>query len=660
VPTHPLRDMLQQAEAELTAGRPGEALRRCNEVLAAWPRWLDAQRMAAEAHLALGELDDAERLIDAILAAHPEHVRAYCDRAYLAQLRGDQAGALACYRRACELAPADEQLRAIYQRLASQLGRPGFTPSHTGLARLLVRSELYMHALREWDVALAANPRRLDAQIGMAETLWRMGDTRRAENVCRYIVRAMPDCLKPTLLLAFAELSAGHEEEAKRLVQAATQLDPEHTVAGELFGDLVAVGNTALADLFRNSFRAVTSPLTASAQQPTASAMTQAPSATSPLFARPTSQRMPSSPPADASPAKPPANGSHASVEDFFSRSRASAMPDGFEHVFHETEYMLWSRDQEEASTAEIPTPSRESVKHAEPAPETGQSIAIDEDADMRFVRWLQAQGARPIDPVMPLAPEPVPAAAPSSEPAAPPQQDDRVSDQITEASPDLPDQEEPNTIELATIESDPTAIIRPEPATAELPIAPAPEASSGSIPEPAPIIEEVPPEPIVIIESKPAASDVQTADVPEGAVMQPTYDPSGQAPLTIEAIEQGLVSAGFSHHETGRLASMIALSDQSPSEIAPEAADATARLESARALRRAGRMGEALADYRVLVKSDAEHLDEVIRDLRDAAIEDPHEPEIFRLLGDASIRRGDYVEALEAYNRASALRQQA
>ena len=67
--------------------------------------------------------------------------------------------------------------------------------------------------------------------------------------------------------------------------------------------------------------------------------------------------------------------------------------------------------------------------------------------------------------------------------------------------------------------------------------------------------------------------------------------------------------------------------------------------------------MGEALVEYRALVKATTDRMPEIIRDLRDAAIEDAREAEIHRLLGDAYIRQGDYVETLEAYNRASALR---
>jgi tetratricopeptide (TPR) repeat protein len=163
VPTTPLREALALAEAEIQAGRPGEALRQGDLLLGSHPRWLDAQRLKAKALVALDRLPEAEKLLDGILACHPEDVDAFCDRAYLAQRKGDPLGALACYRRACELARDNMALRAMHNQLAAQLSRPPYTPSHTGLARLYLRAELFAHAVREWDIALQANPNRLEA-----------------------------------------------------------------------------------------------------------------------------------------------------------------------------------------------------------------------------------------------------------------------------------------------------------------------------------------------------------------------------------------------------------------------------------------------------------------------------------------------------------------
>jgi hypothetical protein len=94
------------------------------------------------------------------------------------------------------------------------------------------------------------------------------------------------------------------------------------------------------------------------------------------------------------------------------------------------------------------------------------------------------------------------------------------------------------------------------------------------------------------------------------------------------------------------------------PDDETPEI-DVPERLERVRTLRHAGKKIEALGEFRLLVKANPDQLPLVVRGLLDAAIEDPHEPEIYRLLGDAQIRIGNYVESLDAYNRASGLRRE-
>ena len=722
--TTPLREALQLAEFEMNAGRPGEALRSCDQLLGTHPRWLAAQRLKAKALVALNRLPDAEKLLDSVLASHPEDLDAFIDRAYLAQCKHDALGALACYRRACELARDNAALRAIHNQLAVQLGRPPYTPSHTGLARLYQRAELFAHALREWDVALQANPNRLDAQIGMAETLWRMGNPQRSQEVCRYILRHMPTCLKPLLLLVVFELDAGHAEEAQHITQIVAEMDPEQRVAGELLGDLVASGHTALAQLFRVAVRTQTSPLMANASQtgafPTINGASTATGqmATGPLFLRPKTNPLyepaptskldlPPSPPSRSNPSN-----DNGTIEDFFSRSRASEIPAEFEYVFKETEYMLWSRDQEEPNTAEI-----QAISNTPPA--TPAPAAPPAEADMRFIRFLQEQGAHTLEATsapassrspgesaahVELPPFLVRAMAESavqSHPlAAVPSQDETADDfmpppdfassqPFARSIPPAPipqPESEPETVALPALPlvREETAMV-PEPPHGEdvvSPSLPAPLPKQDDPETPAHVAEFAQSLPAAVptwgatsqpsvatptwenaSSSSPAIPSVPAPDVestreephiPNAATLPPTAPP----PVTIEAIQHGLASAGFARLDTGRLASVASSLSHAPEAVADtQSIDADQHLEVARTLRRQGHMGEALVEYRALVKASTDRMPEIIRDLRDAAIEDPNEAEIHRLLGDAYIRQGDYVEALEAYNQASTLR---
>ena len=88
------------------------------------------------------------------------------------------------------------------------------------------------------------------------------------------------------------------------------------------------------------------------------------------------------------------------------------------------------------------------------------------------------------------------------------------------------------------------------------------------------------------------------------------------------------------------------------------EPRDYPARLERARQRLETGQIDDALFDYRLVLKNAPDLLGEVMSDLNESLEEAPDQPEVHRLLGDAYIRQGNYLQALEAYNRAVALTQ--
>ena len=90
-----------------------------------------------------------------------------------------------------------------------------------------------------------------------------------------------------------------------------------------------------------------------------------------------------------------------------------------------------------------------------------------------------------------------------------------------------------------------------------------------------------------------------------------------------------------------------------------PAPDDYMGRLRLARRRRASGRIEDALMEYRSLLRDSTDSLDDLIHDLRDMSGETDNS-EIHRLLGDAYIREGNYLNALEAYNRALALSQDA
>jgi tetratricopeptide (TPR) repeat protein len=136
-----------------------------------------------------------------------------------------------------------------------------------------------------------------------------------------------------------------------------------------------------------------------------------------------------------------------------------------------------------------------------------------------------------------------------------------------------------------------------------------------------------------------------------------------------LETLESELASSGFQQMETGQgmLASIAAGEaaaralgvDPNASSANPaDGGDFRARLEQAREWREMNRLDEAFSTYRVLLKMAPDLLPDVAAEIEEALRIAPDHPEARRLLGDVKLKQGDYMSALEAYNRAVELAQ--
>lgn len=85
----------EQAVAARLGGRPAEAARLLEPIVAADPTNSDAQVQLGYAYLALGRLDEADAAFGAALKVAPDYADARLGLARVAQRRGDRAGALA-------------------------------------------------------------------------------------------------------------------------------------------------------------------------------------------------------------------------------------------------------------------------------------------------------------------------------------------------------------------------------------------------------------------------------------------------------------------------------------------------------------------------------------------------------------------------------------
>jgi tetratricopeptide (TPR) repeat protein len=66
-----------------------------------------------------------------------------------------------------------------------------------------------------------------------------------------------------------------------------------------------------------------------------------------------------------------------------------------------------------------------------------------------------------------------------------------------------------------------------------------------------------------------------------------------------------------------------------------------------------AGSYDNAMQEYRIIIRNAPELLDEVVSNMRALLKLAPKYSAGFRVLGDAYMRQGEYLQAMEAYNKA-------
>jgi tetratricopeptide (TPR) repeat protein len=658
-----LREEIQAAEREIAAGHPEAALERCQQLQSRFPRALVIQRVLGEVYLAQRKAREALAVLERALEGDPEDARACCARALVHQIHGDSSAALAWYRRACDIRPEDTLLRDAYGELASHLNQPPYRPTSFGLARLYVRGALFTHAEREWQAILAEQPDRLDAQVGLAETLWRAGDEKRALELGRRIVANTGTCVQALLIVSALEHGRGNDDEARRLLARAAELDPERRIGLALYSDRFASGDLALHTLLMGQ------------EGGSAPGLDDLPTARVPAAMVP---RVPD----DTATSR-----ASAELEEFsaFAQSRTTQIPANFHQIFAETEFMLWGKDEdappaisgERAPKAEPPDPMQRSrARRPERAAHSGSLPAnpgdgepTDTDARMSagWVRWLQALGAQPLDGGERATQTPPGTGPLSANPPVPdgtgPLSSEQNSLRTMFAELDARrGQPAPGpgsgALDLATFAANgarepgvgPTVPSRNPPAGlpsvttieelqqqfaasgfAQVELRPGTLAAAARTAPPAPSAREAerPTEPPPV-----AAAPMPEPSAPEVPTGPPVWGES--IPTAHKADDQ---------QDTGA----------AESESAGD--DYMTVLRRARRRRTEGRNEEALLDYRAILRDSPDTLDDLIHDLRDMSAT-AQDPEVHRLLADAYIREGNYTDAIEAYNRAHGLTQ--
>lgn len=237
-----LQDAYTQARTFLEANQIEQAIGLIQHILEHHPDNLEAQRLLGEAYLAKRDLPAATATFEQVLQVDPENIPAHVGLGMAYEWQGRLDKAIAEFEQALEIRPDMPELRAQLVRLYTEAWgseHAALRLSRPGLARLYARGHMLPQAIHEFRQVIAEHPDRLDAWVGLIESLWRDGQLDEAAIVCQDALKLQPHLLKANLILGAILLSDG-DQRGLDYWQVAQRIDPYQTVAKLLFDALPA------------------------------------------------------------------------------------------------------------------------------------------------------------------------------------------------------------------------------------------------------------------------------------------------------------------------------------------------------------------------------------------------------------------------------------
>jgi tetratricopeptide (TPR) repeat protein/uncharacterized protein YjiS (DUF1127 family) len=235
-----LQAAFDQARQWLESNDLNRAIGLAQYILEHYPENLDAYRILGEAYLANRQLDRAQDAFERVLRADPENIPAHVGLGITFERQGRLDRAIPEFEQALEIKPDMPELRSQLLRLYTDAWgseHAHLRLSRAGLARLYAKGHMLPQAINEFRQVVAEQPDRFDAQVAMAEALWRDGQEDAAIDLCRSILTKRPESLKANLILGYLEM-AGGQPEGERAWEAARNMDPYQVVARAVFDTL--------------------------------------------------------------------------------------------------------------------------------------------------------------------------------------------------------------------------------------------------------------------------------------------------------------------------------------------------------------------------------------------------------------------------------------
>ena len=199
-------------QAQLQLGKLSDAAASFNAAAALKPNYPPAQLGIARLMAADNKMDDADRLIDAVVAAHPKAAEAYALQADVRFSRGDLAGAKT----------------SLEQAVAAD---GSFLPARYALVQFLIHERQFDAAAVQLDAARPLRSGDLRTQYFDAVIALGKNDVVKARDATQQVLKRAPEHVPSLVLAGAVELQAGQAATAEGYLRKAVALAPEHAGA---------------------------------------------------------------------------------------------------------------------------------------------------------------------------------------------------------------------------------------------------------------------------------------------------------------------------------------------------------------------------------------------------------------------------------------------
>ena len=249
-------------------GKPAESAKFYTQAANAMPKDLGLQLSAAQAYVALGSIDKANRFLERAAALDPEHYRLHAIRGQIARLEDRDADAVKEYSAVLAHLPASPAEGPLYgiqvhmnlMELFQSLKQTDAAREQLDIAQkqisaldergsgrlpfLRLRASIKMH-LNDLDgagvdlkEALAINSKDPNTLQLDGDLLMKRGRTDEAINVYSQILAVDPKNRSALTSLGFASRTAGRDQDAEKYFRRLAEVDPSLYVPYAALGDL--------------------------------------------------------------------------------------------------------------------------------------------------------------------------------------------------------------------------------------------------------------------------------------------------------------------------------------------------------------------------------------------------------------------------------------